>query len=172
MDADFVARCSAWPAAAAYIAAVACSLPPGTSRRQACFRSLWTAGWAALLAHIVICLGWVHDWSWTAAYIHTAERTRAATGWNSGVGIWFNVLAAVVWGIDVLSLWIATSGQHQLWKAFRWTARVYLGFIMFNAIVVFGSRFANCIGCLICMGLAACALKSFCRRRVSGPDQS
>ena len=172
MDPEIVARWSAWPAALCYTAALACSLFPATAGQQAWFRRLWSGGWLALVVHIVLSLGWVHAWSWTAAYTHTAERTRLATGWDSGAGVWFNVLAAVVWGVDVLALWIVAPGRERIWNVFRSMARVYLAFMMFNAIVVFGSRFAQYTGYLICMGLAALALKSYCRCRGNDPDQA
>jgi uncharacterized membrane protein len=56
------------------------------------------------------------------------------TGWNWGGGIWFNYLFAILWGYDVWRSHRSTSRNRQE----LWLIHTYLGFIVFNATVVFG----------------------------------
>lgn len=155
-------RWSAWPAVVCYVVAWGLSLRPSHARWRASIRLAWTAGWLALVAHVVLAMGLVHGWSWTAAYEHTAERTQAAVGWNWGGGVWFNLLTAIIWGVDVARLWIV---PVDLLRSTSWSSaavQCYLAFMIFNATVVFGSQFAQFSGCAACIGLAALAWRRVC----------
>lgn len=163
MDVESAVRWSAWPAVVCYVVAWGLCLRPSHGRWRPAIRLAWTAGWLALVAHVVLAMGLVHGWSWTAAYEHTARRTQELIGWNWGGGVWFNLLTVGVWGADVLRMWLGGPGAERSgpvaggWK-WWWSFAVqsYIAFMMLNATVVFGSRFAQFTGCLVCAGLAAC----------------
>ena len=148
-------RWSAWPAVVCYVVAGGLSLRPSRERWGPAIRFVWTVGWLALVAHVVLALGLVHGWSWTAAYEHTARRTQQLVGWNWGGGVWFNLLTVGVWGADVIKMWLGGPGDGRgRWWSFA--VQSYIAFMMLNATVVFGSRFAQFTGCVVCVGLAAC----------------
>lgn len=171
MDAESAARWSAWPAAICYVAAWAISLRHSGCRLRIWIRPLWTAGWVALVVHVIVALALVHGWSWSAAYEHTAQRTQSLVGWNWGGGVWFNLLTVGVWGADVLRMWSTSSNPDRSVPAANWShwsnwvVQSYMAFMMINATVVFGSRFAQFTGCLMCAGLAMCAWQQHCNRR-------
>ncbi|MDB5339813.1 MAG: hypothetical protein JWN70_5432 [Planctomycetaceae bacterium] len=171
MDAESAARWSAWPAVVCYVAAWALSLRPADNRSRIWIRLLWTAGWLALVAHVIVALAFVHGWSWSAAYEHTAQRTQTLVGWNWGGGVWFNLLTVGVWGADVLRMWMTSSRPERSVPAADWTrwsnyaVQSYIAFMMINATVVFGSLFAQFTGCLMCAGLAMYAWQQHCNTR-------
>jgi hypothetical protein len=160
MDAETAARLSAWPALLCYAAALALWMLPRNSRRDVLIRGIWAAGWLSLVLHIGIAMWLVHDGSWDAAYDHTARRTQAATGWNWGGGVWFNLLTASVWGIHVFWTWIRAKAISRRTSLVDWVCQIYLAFMMFNATVVFGTRPAQIAGGLICVGLAIIAVRT------------
>lgn len=161
MDAEAVARWSAWPAVMCYAAAWALSLADKRHQRTRLIRTVWTIGWLALVVHVLIAMAKVHGWSWTAAYEHTAQRTQLLTGWNWGGGVWFNLLTAVIWGADVCRLWSRPQSSRSR-SATDYAIQAYLAFMMFNATVVFGSQFAQYAGCGVCVGFVIIAWRSHC----------
>lgn len=144
-------RWSAWPALICYSAVLGLRLLDGNGVRERYWRSLWTAGWFALVIHVGLAFYLVHEGSWQAAYDHTARETQAATGWNSGAGLWFNLVALVVWGLDLRLGRSLPSRPSGLFRS-RWDVccQVYLAFMFFNATVVFGSPPAQLAGGLVC----------------------
>lgn len=159
LDAEMVARWSAWPAVLCYAMTIALRLSRPGHHREQWIRGIWTAGWLALVVHIGLALSLFHGGSWNAAYEHTARRTLTAVGWNWGGGVWFNVLAAVVWGIDLLRLWQRPTGPDRRVSWWDWGCQSYLAFMMFNATIVFGTLSARIIGGMICLGLAILTLR-------------
>lgn len=162
MDAESLSRLSAWPALICYGVTLGLWMRPSSNRREQAIRVIWTAGWLALVCHVAIAFSMFHGGSWAAAYEHTAQRTQAAVGWNWGGGVWFNLVTAIVWGIDVVGRWIRPisappeSPRPRILPR-EWAVQIYLAFMMFNATVVFGSFPAQIAGGLICVGVAAMA---------------
>ena len=103
------------------------------------------------MIHVGVAFYLVHEGSWQAAYEHTARATQAATGSNSGAGLWFNLVAIVVWGLDLRLGRNLPSRPCGLFPS-RWDVccQVYLAFMYFNATVVFGSPPAQLAGGLVC----------------------
>lgn len=137
------------------------------ANRVKLIRTIWTAGWAFLVAHLVFAMFAVHGGSWSAAYDHTTERTYQAVGWRWGGGLWINFLTTAVWGIDVGRLWIK-KGTLQRTIAWDLACQTYLAFMMFNATVVFGSRPAQIAGVAIC----ACLVLAWSFRDRRGTPQT
>ncbi len=172
MDAETTARLSAWPALLCYAAALVLWVSPENNRRAAAIRGLWTAGWLALVVHVGLAMWLVHAGSWAAAHEHTARRTQAATGWNWGGGVWFNLATAIVWGIHVVWIWARPKSTVRRALAFDWACQIYLAFMMFNATVVFGSLPAQIAGGLICVGLAIMGVQRVNQSRCSLREQN
>jgi hypothetical protein len=162
-------RWSAWPALICYVTVSGCRLTNGNVTCDRYRRILWSAGWVALLIHVGLAFYLVHGSSWQAAYDHTRRATQAATGWNSGAGLWFNFATLLVWGLD---LWLGRTPSLRPVGPVRsrWDAccQLYLAFMFFNATVVFGSPRAQVAGWLACGVLTLLAVT---RPRSVGQDQ-
>jgi len=50
-----------------------------------------------LALHMVAAWWGVHGGNWSAAWEHTARETTRVTGWNSGVGLLFNLVTLATW---------------------------------------------------------------------------
>lgn len=149
---------SAWLVLYCYTAAMVYRV---SRQGRTCFSSVrewWTLGWLSLIAHVIIALWFAHGGSWSAAYEHTARRTQEAIGWNWGGGVWFNLATVMIWGLDVIWMWIQPDSANRLAHRLDAAAQVYIAFMMFNATVVFGSWPARIVGGLICEGLAIIAV--------------
>ena len=75
---------------------------PSVESCQVRARWAWTAGFVIFLVHVLCAFHFFHHWSHDAAYLDTAQKTAAMTGWNWGGGLYLNYLFALIWGIDVL----------------------------------------------------------------------
>ena len=64
---------------------------------------LWSAGCLLLWVHVVGVWQTIHGGSWHAAWEHTTRETAAATGVESGIGLWFNFLTLGLWTADCVS---------------------------------------------------------------------
>lgn len=109
--------------------------------RRRVARGCWTAGALLLLVHVAAAFHWVHHWSHTAAYEHTAEQTATWTGWNWGGGLWLNYLVTVAWLADAAWWWLAGDDRYR--NRPRWVSCVlhgFLAFMWFNGAVVFAAR--------------------------------
>lgn len=101
-------------------------------------RLFWTAGFIAFVLHLVCAFHFFHHWSHDHAYAVTAEQTKEAIGLHWGGGIYVNHAFAVVWLGDVLWWWIAPNRYERRPRWMECFVQGFLGFIAFNATVVFG----------------------------------
>ncbi|MCA9024619.1 MAG: hypothetical protein KDA86_05365 [Planctomycetaceae bacterium] len=106
------------------------------SRREKTVRWIWTLGCVVCLLHVGAAFQFVHGWSHTAAYAHTAEQTAAVTGWRWGGGLWVNYAFTLWWVLDVVWNW--RRGLDRLPRDYVIGMHLVVGFLMFNATVVFG----------------------------------
>ena len=121
-----------WTARAAFALWAASFLGP---------RWLWRAACLVYLAHVGCALHFVHHWSHAAALAETARQTRELMGVESGAvgsaavgsgavgsaaGLWLNYLFTALWTWDAFSRRATPRWVH-----------VFLGFMWFNAVVVF-----------------------------------
>ncbi|MFO1023430.1 MAG: hypothetical protein U0903_22465 [Planctomycetales bacterium] len=123
-------------------------------------RLTWTAGCALLAVHILLAFGLAHGWSHVAAYDATARRTFEYTGWNSGMGLYFNEITLALWGVDVLWSW-------SVFKRPRWwtvLVEVVLAFMFFNAVCVFAPFESRVIGGVIFAGLTGVGVFALLKR--------
>ena len=120
------------------------------------YRMAWLSSWIFCLIHVVCAYHFQHQWSQTAAIIHTAEMTERVVGLYWSGGLYINYLFLTVWGIDCVRLFRQKPGLHPA------TMHAVAAFMMFNATVVFGPRWwVIPVGGL----LAALLIQRFAERR-------
>lgn len=100
-------------------------------------RWVWTIGCGIFLLHVVAAFQFVHGWSHTAAYAHTADQTASVTGWHWGGGLWINYIFMLWWPIDVVWSW--QRRMDRMPRGYVIGMHVIVGFLMLNATVVFGA---------------------------------
>ena len=112
-------------------------------------RNWWTAGLILFLAHTACAFHYFHGWSHAAAYDSTALQTSTATGLDWGGGLWANYLFAVVWAAHAIAWWrgVRLSRRAEL------GVQAFLGFMAFNATVVFANGPTRWIGVCCCLML-------------------
>ena len=127
------------------------------SSPQDAARWAWTLGCAVFLAHVTAAFQYYHHWSHTAAYEATAQRTADVTNFRWGGGLYGNYLFLIVWAADTLFWWIA-GHQWYLHRSRGWEMSVqsFLGFMFFNATLVFGQGLIRwlAVGGLFALALA------------------
>lgn len=141
MDGELLTRWTVRIAVALYIAGLA------TRSRLA-----WTAGCGFYLLHVACAFAYYHHWSHDDAYASTARQTYDAVGLDWGGGLYLNYAFTLVWLGDVVWWWIAPTQYQQRPRALSWLIHGFLGFIAFNATVVFAtgvSRWLGIAGCVI-----------------------
>ncbi|MBI1312151.1 hypothetical protein GC176_12740 [bacterium] len=99
----------------------------------------WSLAGVLLGVHTLIAFHIEHGWSHAAALQHTAERTESVIGIRTGVGLYVNYATLGLWLTDVAMQW---SIRHASSFPKRWhvATQCVCAFIVFNATVVFGSR--------------------------------
>ena len=98
------------------------------------------------LLHIAIAFHHGHGWSHQAAFEHT-ERVS-----GFGDGIFVNYLFVLVWIADVIWAWVSLDHYLKRPAWLNWLVIGFMGFVIFNAAVVFGSgvlRWASLIVLII-----------------------
>jgi hypothetical protein len=136
-----------------YVAALALRLAAPQRRRAA--RALWTIGCALFLAHVGAAFHFFHGWSHGDAYRETARQTGEMVRVEWGGGIYLNYLFTAVWAADVVSWW---RGLEAYDRRPRWVGLIvhtFMGFMAFNATVVFETGPVRWIALGACAGLAA-----------------
>ena len=106
---------------------------------------IWAAAWLLLLVHVGFAFHFIHGWSHSAAYEHTARQTAAVTGLNWGGGVYFNYALLVVWGADVVrSIWHSQetpASYRNSMSSWSLTVQIFVAAMMLFATVVFGPIF-------------------------------
>jgi hypothetical protein len=126
-------------------------------------RALWVIGLVAFVVHVASAFYGVHHWSHAEAEEFTARDTESLIGWRWGGGIWANYLFAVVWFADAIA-WLR--GLERYERRPTWVEAMvqgYLGFIAFNAVVVFPTgpvRWCGIAATVLVLGLLIARLRS------------
>jgi hypothetical protein len=132
-------------------------------------RLAWTAGCAAYLLHVACAFAYYHHWSHAEAYEATARRTEEVVGLSWGGGLYANYIFTVVWLADVAWWWWGLDRYEARPRGVEWAVQGWLGFLAFNATVVFGSGAVRWLGLAGCVGLAALAVHA---RRGRAPNST
>lgn len=68
-------------------------------------RLVWSVGCVFFWLHVVSAFGVFYHWSHAIAVAETAKQTLAATGFDSGSGLYLNYLFALLWTADAAWWW-------------------------------------------------------------------
>lgn len=118
-------------------------------------RLAWTAGCVLYLFHVACAFEYYHHWSHAEAYVSTARQTAEVVGLDWGGGLYFNYAFTLIWLADACWWWAAEESYQARPRWIDWTVHGFLGFIAFNATVVFATGFSRW------MGIASCVLLVF-----------
>lgn len=154
---ELIIRATACLAFVLYVAALW-----ARTRKSAWSRIAWTAGCAMFLVHVACAFQLAHHWSHAAAYEATARQTFATTGFNSGAGLWLNYTVMLVWAADALWWCAACKSYLARPRLVEGLVQGFLGFMWFNATVVFGHGPARWLG----LAAGMLGLYQMLRRRV------
>lgn len=137
---DFGFACTVWTARVAVAGWFGLLLvgPRAASPSLRLGRALWTFGAAAMIVHVLCAFHFVHGWSQTSAWEHTARRTAETTGFDWGGGLLINEVFLAWWSFDAATLWRNPLPE---WRRSAWyevPLHAVFAFLMVNATVVFG----------------------------------
>jgi hypothetical protein len=118
-------------------------------------RLAWTAGCSAFLLHVACAFQFYHQWSHRAAYEATARQTAEVVGIDGGGGLYANYAFAALWAADAGWWWLRPARYLARPRGLEWAVQGFLGFIAFNATVVFGAGAVRWLGLAACLFLAA-----------------
>ncbi len=156
---DLLTRATVWLALLGYLAGPAALLFGRALRPwQRTARSIYTIGLVAFLAHVVAAFHFFYGWDHGVALSETAKETAAATGVNSGAGLYLNYAFTLLWMLDVGWWWRA--GLEAFVRRATWISASLHGFFLFmafNATVVFEQGAIRWIGLLATVALAVLA---------------
>jgi hypothetical protein len=93
----------------------------------------WTWACLTFLLHVAVAFHLGHDWSHANAYDHVEQQS------GFGPGIFVSYLFTLIWVADVIWLWASYRSYRRRSKWIAWSIAGFLGFVTFNATVVFGS---------------------------------
>jgi hypothetical protein len=120
-------------------------------------RVAWTAGCGFYLAHFICAFTYFFHWSHAEAYAFTARTTAEVVGLDWGGGLYINYVFTLVWLADVCWWW--TDRPRPRWIG--WAVHLFMGFIAFNATVVFATGFSRWFGIASCVLLAGLAISRY-----------
>ena len=101
--------------------------------------TVWWTGALTSLLHMILAMGWVHQWSHERAFEDTASQTEALLGVRVGWGIYFNYLFVVTWLADATWMLVASSHYRNRNRWIQLGLYGYLVFIAINGAAVFAS---------------------------------
>ena len=132
----------------------------GASLRRACAaRRMWTVGCACLILHIVAAFAVFHEWSHSAAYTDTAQKTAARVGVNWGGGLYVNYAFALAWVADCILWWRGGDAFIRRARKWRLMLHAFFLFMIFNATVVFGHGAGRWAGGILCVAIGVRLLR-------------
>ena len=128
----------------------------------------WTAACGVYLLHVVCAFQYYHHWSDAEAYEATARHTGNVVGLDWGGGLYINYAFTFLWLADVCWWWIDMKGYLARPLLIEWVVQGFLGFIAFNATVVFATGFSRWFGSMACVLLAVILI---CRHHSVGSEK-
>ncbi len=114
-------------------------------------RLAWTVAFLLYLLHVAAAFEYFHHWSHEEAFAFAAQQTEAVVGWHWGGGLFVNYAFTAVWVGDVTWSWIGPESHATRPRWITWAVQGFLGFIAFNATVVFASGFSRWFGIAACV---------------------
>jgi hypothetical protein len=127
-------------------------------------RLAWTGGCLAFVAHVGCAFQFYHGWSHSQALAATAERTAEVVGLAWGGGLYANYAFGLVWAADAGWWWLRPEGYRRRPAGLEAAVQGFLGFMAFNATVVFGAGVVRWVGLAASLGLLRLAAAAWRRR--------
>jgi len=130
-------------------------------------RCTWSAGCFVYLLHVACAFQLVHHWSHAEANAATARQTAEVVGLDWGGGLYANYAFTLLWLGDVCWWWLAPERYETRSRFIECSVQAFLGFMWFNATVVFGMGIARWLGlgaCLLVGGAWACKRSANAKR--------
>ncbi|MFN9373958.1 MAG: hypothetical protein ACK6D3_18900 [Planctomycetaceae bacterium] len=155
--------CARWEAPATTSGPRPGTFRPGTARWLSLGPWAWRVGCGLLWLHVIGSWWMVHSASWQRAWQHTAEVTERMTGFNTGMGVIWNLAALAAWTSDCCAGWpAAPSAANPAAVPSRWrrVVEIYLAFLWFQAAVVFASPAARAVMLALCLGVVGVIVAS------------
>ena len=112
-------------------------------------KAAWTAAFALYIVHILSAYESHYRWSHEVALSETARQTAEVTGWNSGIGLYFNYAFAAILAVDLAFLWFRDR------RPFPRFVDGLVFFMLLNGAVVFGNGVVRFYGAILCAAIAA-----------------
>lgn len=138
-----------WASLAAFVAGEAARRASGNARTAV---RLHTIGILLMTVHMAVSMGWVHDWSHTAAMAATAAQSKAVYGVDARAGLFVNYLFLIVWAIDAWHL-RAKPDHPRLGRTGLLVLRAFYLIVIVNAAVVFAADWRRWLGAAMAVGL-------------------
>lgn len=110
----------------------------GADRRDAA-RAMYTAGVLLLIGHTLAAFELHHGWSHDAAWVSTAARTEAMTGFASGSGLYLNYLFIAAWAADAAWWWLRPRQYLHRARALDVGVFAFFTFMFINGAIVFAA---------------------------------
>jgi hypothetical protein len=79
--------------------------------------------------------------------------------------LYANYAFAAIWLLDVVWWWCRSESHRRRAQALHWVVHIFLGFIAFNATVIFGVGAIRWFGVAASICIAALLAYDFCHRR-------
>ena len=105
--------------------------------RWVLWRGVWSLGAASFLVHTVSAYALVYGWSQAVALEETRRQTEAATGFDSGTGLYPNLLFAALWTFDGTRTWLQPRAVRGEVTGPSLMLHGFLTFMLMNGAFVF-----------------------------------
>jgi hypothetical protein len=125
-------------------------------------RLFWTAGCLAFLLHMASAFQFYHHWGHRAAYEATARQTAEVVGLDWGGGLYANYGFAALWMADACWWWLSPERYVARPRVLEGALQGFLGFMAFNATVVFGTGVIRWAGLAASLFLAGVLAYTWC----------
>jgi hypothetical protein len=117
-------------------------------------RMTWTGACLIYMLHVACAFQFVHHWSHAEAYAATARQTAQVVGLDWGGGLYANYAFTLLWASDVCWWWARPGRYLARPRSIERSVQAFLGFMWFNATVVFGKGSTRWLGLAACLFLA------------------
>lgn len=132
------------------LATVAWALGEALMRRQPEFdrlaRTIWTAGIALALVHVLLAFEFVYGWDHGAAIAATTRQTSEVMDVNFRGGIFVNYAFLLIWFADVCWWWLSPESHASRSRRLEFGRLALFAFMFFNGAIVFASGAGRWIG--------------------------
>ena len=143
--------------------------PAEVSRRRLAWRLEWAA-YIALCFHTAAAFHFHHDWSHARAVAATARQTEEILGLGFGGGIFFNYAVLILWPLALALPGAPLTNGRRCCSRFVTIVNVYVAFLFFQGVVVFGQGMVRIWGLLVTF--AVVLLLPTRRRKPLRPQQN